>query len=174
MNDRNSNFIGGARPPMRISHTHESIINWLVLNPEKSLRECADYFQYTQSWISTLIHSDIFQMALRERQQSVAARVAQSIPEKLRACADVALDKLGDQIAASEDPDFILDAADRVLHRMGFAPQSARNPAGSPSQGAALNVQNNLYITAGDLQDARAILQGVSEVVPAIPALCKS
>ena len=48
----------------RLNTTHEMLMNWLVCNPEKSLRECADHFGYTQSWLSQIIHSDIFQHAL--------------------------------------------------------------------------------------------------------------
>lgn len=160
----------------KISHTHESVINWLVLNPEKSLRECADHFGYTQPWLSTLIHSDIFQMALRERQIAVAARVTQSIPDRLRVCADLALEKLADHIEKSEDSEFILDAADRTLHRMGFAPQSARNPAGSPSQtqGGGVQNQTNVFVLGGDdLAEARRIMASAGaaispSLVPAI------
>ena len=149
----------------KISHTHEAILNWLILNPERSLRECADAFGYTQPWLSTLIHSDIFQMALKERQQNVANRVAQSIPERLQSVADVALDKLATMVEVSEDPEFVLDASDRVLHRMGFAPQSARNPAGSPSQGLVQNTQNNVFILGeADLAEARQIMANVAGI----------
>lgn len=76
---------------VNISHKHEALLNWLVLNPDKSLRECADHFGYTQSWVSSIIHSDIFQVALKEKQLAIAAKVADSIPAKLRRAADVAL-----------------------------------------------------------------------------------
>jgi hypothetical protein len=149
----------------RVSHTHEMVINWLVLNPEKSLRECADHFGYTQPWLSTLIHSDLFQSRLRQRQEQVASRVSASIPERLQAVADIALDKLGDAIAKSEDPDFILDAADRALHRMGYAPASARNPAGSPAQMGSVNSQTNVFVLgAEDLTQARALMAQVGQV----------
>jgi hypothetical protein len=89
----------------------------------------------------------------------VANRVAASIPAKLAAVADVALDKLGEMVERSEDPEFILDAADKALHRMGYAPQSSRNPAGSPSTFGSPLVQQNLFIGAGDLADARELMR---------------
>lgn len=147
----------GGKPPIHLSHTHEAVLNWMLLNPERSMRECADHFGYTQSWLSTLVRSDLFQLALKQRQIDIANRVAASIPAKLAAVADVALDKLGEMVEKSEDPDFILDAADKALHRMGYAPQSSRNPAGSPGNGGI--VQNNLFIGAGDLAEARALMQ---------------
>lgn len=152
-----------AREVSKLSHVHESIINWLVLNPGRSMRQCADNFGYTQPWLSSLVNSDIFQAALRERQIEVAVRVAQNIPAKLAAVADIALDKLADKVAESEDAEFLLDAADRTLHRMGFAPQSTRNPAGSPSQfgPSAVNIQQNFMVTGQDLAAARELMQSV-------------
>lgn len=146
---------------VRLSHTHEQMLNWLVLNPDKSLRECADHFSYTQSWVSSIIHSDLFQAALKEKQLAIAARVAGSIPEKLRAAADIGLEKLTRQLEETEDPEYILDATDKILHRMGYAPVSARSPAGSPGQG--LSQQNNFFITSGDLAAARELMQGAVE-----------
>jgi hypothetical protein len=147
---------------VRLSHTHEMLMNWLVLNPEKSLRECADHFGYTQSWLSSVIHSDLFQASLKEKQLAVQARVASSIPEKLRRSADIALDKLATKLEEAEDADFILDATDKILHRMGYAPVSARNPAGSPQAGS-VNQQNNFFLQASDLHEARELMQLAAE-----------
>jgi hypothetical protein len=75
--------------------------------------------------------------------------------------ADIALDKLTTQLEANEDPEFILDATDKILHRMGYAPASARNPAGSPSGNSI--VQNNFTINAADLSAARELMQLTAE-----------
>lgn len=146
---------------IRLSHTHESVMNWLVLNPDRSLRECADYFGYSQSWMSQLIHSDLFQHALKEKQLAVSVRISDSIPQKLRRAADIAVEKLADHLEKTEDPEFILDATDKILHRLGYAPQSARNPGGSPNSGP-VGQQNNFFITAGELSAARELMQNVA------------
>lgn len=151
---------------VKLSTTHEMLMNWLILNPEKSLRECADHFNYTQSWLSQIIHSDLFQHALKEKQERVAMRVAESIPQKLARAADVAIEKLSDHLERTEDPEFILSATDKILHRMGYAPQSTRNPAGPA--GPSLNQQNNFFIQAGDLAEARALMQA-SASAPVLP-----
>ena len=145
----------------RLNTTHEMLMNWLVLNPERSLRECADHFGYTQSWVSQIIHSDIFQHALKEMQLAIGLRVADSIPARLRKVADIALDKLTTHLESNEDPEFILDATDKILHRMGYAPASARNPAGSPSGNSI--TQNNFTINAADLTAARELMQVAAE-----------
>lgn len=153
---------------VKLSTSHEMLMNWLILNPDKSMRECADHFGYTQSWLSSIIHSDIFQHALKEKQLEVFSRVAGSIPEKLRRVADVGLDRLVEKVEQSEDPEFLLNATDKILHRMGYAPQSARNPAGSPGAGLGQTQQNNFFISAGDLEAARGLMQLASQANAAV------
>lgn len=138
---------------MNISHTHDQIMNWLISNPEKSLRECADFFHYSQSWLSQIIHSDVFQSKLKERQQDVFVRVAGGIPQKLAALADVAIEKVSTALEKSEDGTFALDVFDKSMHRLGYAPSSARSVA-SP----AVVQQNNFYISQGDLANARELM----------------
>jgi hypothetical protein len=145
---------------VRLSHVHESIMNWMLLNPDRPLRECADHFELTQSWLSSVIHSDLFQAALKQKQERVFLRLAESIPEKLQRAADIGIEKLTDALEKTEDPDFILDATDKLLHRMGYAPQSSRNPGGAPT-----NQQNNFFIQASDLLDAQKQM-GVSSQLP--------
>lgn len=141
----------------KISFSHEALINWLVENPHRQLRDCAAYFGYTQAWLSQIIHSDIFQAKLAERQNEVFALIASDIPEKLRGVTDVALEKLGRALEETEDPKFALDAADKLLHRMGYAPASARNPVGTPGGITQNNTQNVFMVGAGDLAAARAL-----------------
>ena len=136
-----------------ISFTHEALINWLIANPERKLRDCAAYFGYTQAWLSCIIHSDIFQAKLAERQNAVFAAVAQDIPEKLRGCADLALEKLAIKLEETEDAKYVLDAADKLLAKMGYGPATARNP----SPAAALTQNNTFIIGAGDLAAARQL-----------------
>lgn len=143
----------------RISHRHEMIMNWMVLNPDRPLRECADHFKVTQPWLSSVIHSDIFQAEFQAKLRRVDSSVVQSIPEKLRVVADIALEKLADKVANSEDPEFILDAADKALHRMGYAPASARNGYGA-GQGPQVVNQNVFMLSPEDLEKARGIMRG--------------
>lgn len=143
----------------RISHKHSLIMNWMVLNPDQPLRACAEHFGVTQSWLSTVIHSDVFQAEFQEKLQKIHNHCAQSIPEKLRVVADIALDKLAGCVANSEDPEYILDAADKALHRMGYAPASARNGFGA-NAGVQVNQQNVFMLSQDDLDQARGVMRG--------------
>lgn len=151
-----------ARPQIRrTSYSHEAFANWLLENPHRPLRDAAEYFEYTQSWLSTILHSDAFQELLRSKQALVEQMIIADIPAKLRATTDVALEKLSAKIEKSEDPDYLLDATDKLLHRMGYAPSSARNPgAVNLSQ---TNIQNNISVSAPDLAAARHALLAKSQ-----------
>jgi hypothetical protein len=144
----------------RISHTHDQLMNWLISNPEASLRDCADYFGYSQGWLSQIIHSDVFQAKLRERQDDVFIRVADGIPAKLSAMADVALGKVTEALERSDDGKFALDVFDKAMHRLGYAPNTTRSVA-SPG----VVQQNNFFISKSDLADARL------RFIPATPAV---
>ena len=147
----------------RLSPSHEMVMNWIICNPDRNLRECADHFGYTQSWLSCIIHSDIFQHELARRQETVRAAITQSIPEKLRRAGDIAVEKLTSQLEQTEDPEFILSAADKILHRLGYAPQSSRAPQG----GAGISVsQTNVYMASqADLASARELMGRVGEAM---------
>jgi hypothetical protein len=133
-----------------ISHTHDQIMNWLIANPERPLKECADYFHYSQTWLSILIHSDAFQSKFKERQDAVFTQVMQDTPAKLKALADIAVEQLADKLTTNTDKKFALDAFDKIMHRAGYAPASQKNPNGT-------NItQNNLYMVSADaLKSAR-------------------
>lgn len=138
----------------KISYTHEAFINWLLENPERPLRDAAAYFGYTQAWLSTILHSAVFQAKLSERQDAVFASVAQDIPSKLRAAADIGLEKLTLKLENTEDGEFILDATDKLLHRMGYAPSASRNPV-TPAH-VTNNTQINMFqVDAAQLAEAR-------------------
>lgn len=125
-------------------------MKWLLQNPEKSLRQCADHFGFTQSWLSTVIHSDAFQAQYKALQAEANSRVVADIPARMTRILDVALDKLGDMVEQSEDKDFILETSDKILNRMGFAPNSKSAPAAPPS-----TINNTFIVNQADLAAAR-------------------
>lgn len=137
-------------------------MDWMLENPGRSLRECAAFFGYSQPWISTVIHSDVFQAKLRERRDDIDAVIAADIPSKLRAVADIALERLADAVSKSDSPGFIHETADMVLNRLGYGPQRG----GGVTVNAAPQVQ--FVISRDDLAQARgAIIDGFG-VPPAL------
>lgn len=140
----------GRNAVARISAKHDMIMNWLLENPHRLLRDCAREFNISQTWLSQLIHSDIFQAELKRRQGEVFLAIANDIPAKLKGLADVAIEKVTRMVEESEDPDLVMDAFDKTLHRLGYAPQRAASAA------PAAPVQVNTFVVSqADLAAAR-------------------
>lgn len=136
-----------------ISHVHEAVLNWLIANPQRKLAECAQHFGYTQSWLSVMIHSNLFQAALKEKQEQVFSGLAGSINDKLMAGADIGVTKLVEKLETSEDPKFIKETTTMMLEKLGFGAQTRVAGAGQVNAGP---VQNNFYMASPeDLQQAR-------------------
>jgi hypothetical protein len=134
----------------RISHRHDAIIDFLLENPAAPLRLCAAHFGVTQPWLSTVIHSDLFQARYAERRETIEAQIAADIPTKLRAVADTALERLGEFLDRTEDEAFVLSAFDKVMHRLGYA------SAPPPAIAGQVGQQNVFMLDADTLQQLRA------------------
>jgi hypothetical protein len=163
--------------PQKLSPTHRQIADWLLQNPgSKRLRECAEHFGVTRSWLSCIIHSDAFQAHLHELQAEADTMVVADIPAKLRGVAALALDGLGESLeAVLDDPsskmlhrNFLAETVDMTLTRLGYG---VKTPA-PPGQGGATYTQNNLFLGPVDpkvLAGARERLLNATpmEVLPA-------
>lgn len=152
-----------------ISHVHESIMNWMIANPQLALRECAAHFGYTRAWLSTLIHSDIFQARLREKQEAVFSGIKEDIATKLGALADVGVERLQEKLETSDDPKLIMEATKLALSSLGFG---QKTNASAPGTQNAQNIQNNYYVaSSADLSAARERMREVGSVSsPSLPA----
>lgn len=137
----------------KLSHRHDQIINWLLENPHQSLRACADHFNYSQGWLSQLIHSDIFQAQLKARQESVFVQIAQDIPTKLKGLADQAIEKVSEILERNENPEMVVDIFDKTLNRLGYAPQK-----GGSGPAPAQTQVNVFTVSKSDLAEARVMI----------------
>lgn len=125
--------------PISVTYTHESIARWLIANPGRSLRECADFVGYSPAWLSQVIHSDAFQAYYRKLSSDANALVIVSAHDRLTSLADAALEKLEELVdgaqtsgtAGLRDREFVKDTADMVLSRLGYG---AKNPSSLPAQ----------------------------------------
>lgn len=143
---------------------HDLILNWLIANPDRPMRECADHFNVTQAWLSIIVHSDVFQARLRERQETLFSNTVLDTREKLQTLSHVALDRLTEAVEQSDDPEFILDAADKALHRLGYAPRT-----GSTTGPAVANTQVNINIDRATLTDAQQLMQAARAIAAPKP-----
>jgi hypothetical protein len=146
---------------------HQAIADWLIANPDRSQGECAQAFGLTQAWLSVIINSDIFKEYIQARLAEVSTPVLYSLREKLLGVAHRAVEKLGSCVDNSQDPEYILAAADKALHRLGYAP--TRGPAVHVS--GPTNQQTNVYVVDRETLDGarRRYLQAVGVVVDSAP-----
>lgn len=135
--------------------THELMVDWMLENPGGTLREMGAFFNYSEGWLSTIMHSDAFKSYASERLQGVHCIVNQDIPARMRTLAEVAIERMQEVLEKTEDADVIKDSFDKVMNRYGYAPGSQKPnllQGGGP-------VQNNLFfLSPQQFQKAQELL----------------
>lgn len=149
---------------MRIRH--EQILNWLILNPDKTQNECAAFFNVTPAWLSVVVNSDCFQQRFAEIRNSMDERTTTVAIGKMRDVVDKGLERLSGLVEVSADPGFVLETTDKLLNRLGFGAKGVAQ--------LNVNVQNNaLMVSREVLQQARGEIsaQGLPapQVLEALP-----
>src|SRR3990172_5208103 len=133
----------------RLNHRHEQIVNWLILNPERSLGECAAAFGYTPAWLSQIVHSDMFQARYRAACYEVGELAVHSIHNKLSgltsAAIEASLAKIETGVATER---FLGDTLRTSLQSLGYS-------GGPPSNGNGSVPTININIQAQALAAAR-------------------
>jgi len=160
---RPSNYVSGQKGMQRLAPTHEAIMDWILLNPGKGLRECAAFFGYSVGGIGWIVNSDLFQAKLAERRREIETVLAADIPAKLTILGSVAIDRTLEVIEKTTDPDVIVDIFDKTLHRLGYAPSKQTGPA------IQFNTQNNSFtVSPEELRQAKAVMLQAANGVPVL------
>lgn len=145
-------FIARAnRPHMpgirRVGIKHEAILNYLLANPLVKMRDVAAHFKVSQPWLSLIVHSDAFQKKLRERQDIHFDTSILPAMEKVQLVADIALDRLIENLPYETDTAKLNAVADKALSRLGY---------GTGEVGTQVNVQVN--VDRSMLERARGLI----------------
>lgn len=120
---------------------HEAIMDWLIGHPTETLGACAQAFGVTQSWLSVIVNSDVFQSRLREKTDETFLETVVPLRDRMMGLAHRAYERLSEKVEFVQDPKMLLDIADKTAHRLGYAPTKGPDPA-APQQ---VNVQQNFY-----------------------------
>lgn len=143
-----------------LSYRHEAILDWLVLNPDKSQGDCALALGYTQAWLSQVINSNLFQARLAMLLQEKREHGIFTVAEKLAGLADLAIERTIKHVEVSADPAFVLSAAEVALKRLGYG-------AKAPVPTGPVTVNNTLVVaTQNGLQEAVQIMRQVKANTP--------
>ena len=136
----------------RLSITHDVIMDWLMLNPGRGqMAQCAEHFGYTRAWLSSMVHSDAFQAKLRDKQDKTFEGTVIPLRDQMNGVAQRAIERLGEKVEVIQDPKVLADVADKMLHRLGYAPKVNATPGG----GDTTNIQNNYSVSPELLANAR-------------------
>jgi hypothetical protein len=144
---------------------HDAIIDFLIANPAMKKSDVARHFGVSAPWLSVVIHSDVFQVKLKEKSQDVFDTVVVPLRDELLGVARVGVEKLGEAMehaSAVSDKEFIADTTDSILKNLGYSPRSA---APSPQPAAQVNVT---VVDAGTLAAAREKMRAVPPLAPPI------
>ena len=152
-----------------LSVLHESLADYMLINPGCTLREMGAYFGYSGAWLCSVLRTDMFKAYMASRRAEICQTVAEDLPQRLHAAAHLATERIIEVIEKTNDADTIIDCFDKVLHRYGYAP-NAKTGAQAP---VVNNTQNVFYLSKDDLQGARktfelAHIEQVKEEVPLI------
>lgn len=151
-----------------VRHPHDAVMDYMLAHPFWTLAQLAAATGYTVPWLSQMIRSDCFQDEYHRRRADFETNVMGSIQERLGELSHLAISKMGQALEGTQDPDTIIDAFDKVLHRTGYAPRSQATSV-PPS---VLQQQNNVFLVEkGELAALRAVItsggQGIQDVLPA-------
>lgn len=145
-----------------LSVKHDSIIDFLIAHPDMKLGLVAEQFGVSQPWLSTIIHTDIFQAALAEKMDGAFNATILPLREKMLGVAHVGIEKVGEALASVDTTnpgqrDFAVDTTDRILKSLGFSP----NPQAPP--GNTNNIQQNFYsVDRNTLASARDKMKAIT------------
>ncbi len=151
---------------------HDTIADWLVANPHKKVRHCAEELQVSLSWISCVVNSDAFKELLRKKSLEQKFAATMTTEERLRAVADNALDQIDDTLQAAQGGiamQTLNDVAETSLKALGYGNRNA-GPAVLISTGET----TVFMIGKGDLAEARErirVKQSPKDITNANPLL---
>ena len=160
----NSNSIGREGRFKDLAWWHGALIDWMLLNPDKIMRDAAKHFNVSENYISLLTGSDTFKLAYEKRRDQLIGEVQRTTVERLRGLTDNTLDALNERIARERDSMSIVDlreTCEMVLKASGYGqPKDAR---------AGPQVTNNvIVVTAEDLAHARELMQARRKAVEVV------
>lgn len=159
----------GNHAIQKLSWWHESIVDWMVMNPDQSLAACAISFNVSPPWLSRIINSGVFKERLAHRRESHSDNISHTLIEKIQGLAELGIEALTERIATERDtiplPE-LRAASELALNAMGYSPKVGPGVrAGTPS------VQINI-VSSEALTMARQAWQTLSTLDPeGVPAL---
>lgn len=156
--------------PKTVSWWHEALADWMLQNPDLTIKDAAAVFGVTPTYLYMLKNSDTFKTYWTRRRTAVSEGVQDSsagmfgaLHEKLAALAEVSLDALNAKMAqvvavggsAQIPVNDLLQTADMALKKLGY---------GSPGPGDGTKTTVHVTVTSDLLAQAREKMAALHRV----------
>jgi len=143
----------------KISAWHEELMDFMLAQPRAGLKQAADYFDVSMSWLSTVKNSDAFQERWAERRGLHSSAVDQGIRERVEGLAEISLETLtrrmekeGESMGLST----LREVSETALKSLGFGNKNANVNVPLQGQGGITNHGVINIIDRNVLAEARA------------------
>ena len=121
-----SEVTSSSRTNVRITYTHEAMIDLILAEPTVKPAELAALFGYSEGWISRILGSDSFQSRIAERKAAlIDPSISRRLDERFRAIAVQSTQVLQERLDSEEGAALALDALAVATSAM----RVARKPA---------------------------------------------
>lgn len=143
----------------RVSAWHEELMDFMLAQPRAGLREAADYFGISQSWLSTVKNSDAFQERWAERRGLHSSAIDQGIRQRVEGLAEVTIETMTRKIEKEGESmglSTLREVSETALKSLGFGNKNANVNAPLQGQGNTTIHGNVVMIDRNVLAEARA------------------
>lgn len=131
---------------IKLSPLHETLALAMVANPGISNGELARRYGRSEVWISIVRNSDCFRLRINELFEAAEDEVIADIPTKLRVVADMALDRVTENLVSERaSPSYALGALKEALNALGY---NQRVPQGAVPLAGTVAQQNNFFVAS--------------------------
>ena len=112
---------------VRVSYTHEAMIDLILQDPTVTTAELAEVFSYSANWVTRILASDSFQARLAQRKSAlVDPIIARSLNERLRSVAIRSMEVIEDKLAAEPSAAYAMNALELATAGLGVVSAAAR------------------------------------------------
>lgn len=148
-----------AVQPKKWNWWYDRIIDWMILNPDRTKGDCARELNCSESWLSIITNSDMFKDAWAVRSKEASGAALLGVHEKGLAAAELALNALNKRLEVQADVlpiTTLLEITDVTMKRFGYQ---------ADKKGPGPVTQNNYFmgeVSQQELADARESMAKVA------------
>lgn len=179
---------GGVATPyplLKMNHRHDALLEWLIANPHRNLKECAKDLGYCPQTIYLVVNSDLFQAMYAERCKERGAIASHLFDSRIRGVASLALEKTEERLRSTKLNPITLETESDVSDRfLGDATKTALMSLGylNGNRETAPSQHLHIHVNEEDLAEARERSRtGASDSVrvaegtrPSLPAVLEA